>query len=978
MLASCASSPAGATSCPGAGATATDTVLSLREARKQRKQAKQVAKQQPGAGKCNFFLSHKARFCKFPQMEGSQFCVCHNLTTAPAAPALVVVERAPIIPGDSCSIVTTRIDPKLETVAVPNENGPRADQRQDDDDVLCQLVPEAYAEKKRDSSQARRARTRAWNFSKNGASRNRIPCPLDPTHSIYEDQLEKHVQKCSKNAQENFVKAQPCYRQGCNLLGKFENAREWRGEFRIDVKAVRNLYPDRLVQEKNFAKIKATSTCMKMDVLNGNNGRSPATSEKFSQPEDADVGAVARAREDLPLSSSSAHEGGEIASAQFSRRDAEDDHAAGAESAAKLAGMIKIHDMDLSFWLPLVHAAYRAACKMLELSCGEADALARGCHFRRGGSFTNVGTAPKPNPRKSFSAALVANNNNKSDEKVDHEQDVGTAAGFELHRQREALGEATRYTNSKDRQEGEQEQLTATSFPPAKKRRNANGAAWSDEIMNSMPQPAPEGRGPELRLEVEKQVEVLDRVAERIAVLENADGKHNQQSRSLVETFLAEGLLAGCVTCEQETNQEVKIGIEDSFGTHSLIGRSSDEEKQLLSPPKDEVVVGASTNTRAPRCHDERAGKQLKSRVTTTTGVGVPFFLEYGSGKAGLSRWLGLAFSELGGGAGAAQFFAIEREARRNKAENKLSLPITRLRLDIADFNLQQLVRKDHPHTMKPRLLNSADGTPKNPGSHKLFIENGPNANINIGKGKGEGPGINFAKMPENQRTLLQNAWRVFDNRPACSSVVVHAKHLCGGATDLALSSLECLSEDVCEEHPPTVDNSGSRSITAKVGIATCCHHRCDTKTYVAPKFLELLLREVASGCVKLRDSQIEEEQTTPSRNEDSDSSSHNIHTTACASLPLIASTTDASEGTLLSHRTITVQEFFEALLPLTSWATSDLNSAQKRFVGVKAKRILDLGRAWYCHTVLGMERARLLNYVPATTSPENAVLLAI
>jgi tRNA:m4X modification enzyme len=47
------------------------------------------------------------------------------------------------------------------------------------------------------------------------------------------------------------------------------------------------------------------------------------------------------------------------------------------------------------------------------------------------------------------------------------------------------------------------------------------------------------------------------------------------------------------------------------------------------------------------------------------------------------------------------------------------------------------------------------------------------------------------------------------------------AKHLCGGATDLALASFRNVTEQV-----------------KGLAIATCCHHLCDTNSYVNMKFI--------------------------------------------------------------------------------------------------------------------------------------------
>jgi tRNA:m4X modification enzyme len=58
--------------------------------------------------------------------------------------------------------------------------------------------------------------------------------------------------------------------------------------------------------------------------------------------------------------------------------------------------------------------------------------------------------------------------------------------------------------------------------------------------------------------------------------------------------------------------------------------------------------------------------------------------------------------------------------------------------------------------------------------------------------------------------------------------IVAIAKHLCGGATDLALTSLRLQ------------DPSKALAIT----IATCCHHSCDSRTYVNLDYLKEYFEE--------------------------------------------------------------------------------------------------------------------------------------
>ncbi|XP_058826188.1 tRNA:m(4)X modification enzyme TRM13 homolog [Topomyia yanbarensis] len=71
---------------------------------------------------------------------------------------------------------------------------------------------------------------------------------------------------------------------------------------------------------------------------------------------------------------------------------------------------------------------------------------------------------------------------------------------------------------------------------------------------------------------------------------------------------------------------------------------------------------------------------------------------------------------------------------------------------------------------------------------------------------------------------------RKLDMLQSCKSVIGVGKHLCGGATDLALRCLVRANRELPNE-------SGQFRSEGFV-FALCCHHRCDWKTYVGKKFL--------------------------------------------------------------------------------------------------------------------------------------------
>ncbi|CAK0834844.1 unnamed protein product [Prorocentrum cordatum] len=48
------------------------------------------------------------------------------------------------------------------------------------------------------------------------SSDRRVPCPLDPGHTVWERKLQQHLRVCSKAVQDSFVTHQPFYRRGAN------------------------------------------------------------------------------------------------------------------------------------------------------------------------------------------------------------------------------------------------------------------------------------------------------------------------------------------------------------------------------------------------------------------------------------------------------------------------------------------------------------------------------------------------------------------------------------------------------------------------------------------------------------------------------------------------------------------------------------------------------------------------------------------
>lgn len=137
------------------------------------------------------------------------------------------------------------------------------------------------------------------------------------------------------------------------------------------------------------------------------------------------------------------------------------------------------------------------------------------------------------------------------------------------------------------------------------------------------------------------------------------------------------------------------------------------------------------------------------------------------------------------------------------------------------------------------------------------------------------------------------------------------AKHLCGGATDLAIHSLT------------------QSPLTYGVIIATCCHQRCDLRTYVNIPFLDEI------GFEKDYEK-----------------------------MWLFKTTSWAVSG---AYRVDRAKED----------ETISKNSIRKTITGYKAKRILELGRAQILKEKLGLN-VRLRQYCSKNESPENMLLIGV
>jgi tRNA:m4X modification enzyme len=143
----------------------------------------------PDYDRCHVYLAAKRRFCR-------------------QAPVVEVRVRVAPSTSLSCHLIATEKDAEAPD---PKDEGYRiarycGNHRPTDSAGACAAADDD------DSNEHELTATHK-------RKRNRVPCPLDPTHTIWEDQVVKHVKKCPKVTRQARRQAMQCYRLDHNRGG---------------------------------------------------------------------------------------------------------------------------------------------------------------------------------------------------------------------------------------------------------------------------------------------------------------------------------------------------------------------------------------------------------------------------------------------------------------------------------------------------------------------------------------------------------------------------------------------------------------------------------------------------------------------------------------------------------------------------------------------------------------------------------------
>lgn len=263
-------------------------------------------------------------------------------------------------------------------------------------------------------------------------------------------------------------------------------------------------------------------------------------------------------------------------------------------------------------------------------------------------------------------------------------------------------------------------------------------------------------------------------------------------------------LASGKVACEYakdlaeepaEQNQELKqvllqrLELAYPRAVACVIGPDADPEVLL-----ERSVLSSAGNVSHAEKHEAQNVALTSKAVDRSLLREDSVVVEYGCGRAGLATAICAERPGL-------RYVLVDRDARRHKIENREEHRVERtlrLRLDIADFDLASMLSAPLTPEQLPRASDFQSGA--------LVASGNQNS----------GPAERLEQVWQAAAALQSAPWPP-------QHVLACAKHLCGGATDIALRSV--------------LRRGGN--VDASICIATCCHHRCDDVTYVNLPFLK-------------------------------------------------------------------------------------------------------------------------------------------
>ncbi|KAL0879819.1 hypothetical protein ABMA27_003526 [Loxostege sticticalis] len=308
-------------------------------------------------------------------------------------------------------------------------------------------------------------------------------------------------------------------------------------------------------------------------------------------------------------------------------------------------------------------------------------------------------------------------------------------------------------------------------------------------------------------------------------------------------------------------------------------------------------------------------------------------YVELGAGKGHMSYYAWRAWCEPT--TRGSSVLLVDRASLRHKRDNKLrDTAYTTARNQTQDTNNDRVSpAPDRQDNSNGTETNGSNTESKNGISHAFNPTADSSQTANSGDYTNANMDADASNMAAPIRLRADLADLALDKVPVvqeCDRVVGFAKHLCGVATDFAL---RCIMSE------------GLGSKAQGVVIATCCHHRCQTNTYVGFRHLKEMGISAADMGV----------------------------------LYGVVSWATCGDGRPRARRQQDAQNGLQT--ELGQGDTTDEAQGYKlplevrEATGRKAKALLDWGRVLRLRDA-GF-RARLCRYVPVEASPENVAIVA-
>ena len=208
---------------------------------------------------------------------------------------------------------------------------------------------------------------------------------------------------------------------------------------------------------------------------------------------------------------------------------------------------------------------------------------------------------------------------------------------------------------------------------------------------------------------------------------------------------------------------------------------------------------------------------------------------------------------------------------------------------------------------------------------------------------------------------------------------VLCAKHLCGGATDIALAGIgRCM---LAGEALRKSGAGGKADTCVAVAVALCCHHMCTLDSYINPMFIKehgfdatlfkVLVRVSTWGSLKPRQDKGKRQEQNGSENSDSEGTDEGGRT----SKRVVGEQSGACETQASRLRARAVTHMNQLLSCEKIPSKSELSLEQRIAIGQLAKRFLDVGRLKFLEETLGFTHAGLRVFVDPNITCENVIM---